>query len=173
MPRGLLHTLAAFGLSAATGAAGAGISVQFDDARRFTDAGSNAGYQTPAENRSLAEIRRFLLERGARCVEADQTLDILVLDVDFAGQDEWWHRRDGGDFRVLRGVAAPKMELEYAWRASDGRVFAQGVDRLSGLAYLGRGTEMQARSEPLYYEKLMLADWLQRRFCGAQKAGSN
>lgn len=38
---------------------------------------------------------------GSRCLAADQTLDIRVLDIDLAGHHEWWHRND---LRVMRDV---------------------------------------------------------------------
>jgi len=165
----LLQPLAALCLVAFTASAIAGVSVDYVKPEQFADARLDTRYPPQEQNRVLVEIRGYLVALGARCIRPDQSLNILVRDIDLAGRQEWWHRGDDGQVRVLRGVSDPRMELEYEWRASDGLILATGVDRLSDLNYIGQGTRALASNDSLYYEKALLTEWFDRRFCKPNK----
>jgi hypothetical protein len=114
---------------------------------------------------SLATIRDHLLTLGARCIRSDESLNLRVLDIDLAGDFESRGRVDRGDMRVLRDGDWPKIELEYEWRTSGSRVLGQDKELVSDPNYLRRGADEQARYESLFYEKRMLTEWFERRFC--------
>ena len=106
-----------------------------------------------------------MLALGARCIRADQSLEIRVRDVDLVGQIEWWHRRAGNDLRVVRESMPPQMELEYVWRDADGTVLNQAIERISDMAFLRRSRYTQFPYRELSCEKAMLTDLFGRRFC--------
>jgi hypothetical protein len=154
----------AFCLLAALGAgsAHAAVAVSFVDPEHYSDA--RAGYGKPGV--ALDALRRHVVALGARYLRPDQTLAIEVLDVDLAGQVEWW-RPYGYDLRVMREVTPPRIKLRYAL-TENGRTTAQGDETLVDPYYLWQSGR-PGSTEPFYYEKTMLERWFQERF-GARAA---
>lgn len=142
-------------------AAGPDVTVQFVEPQRYTD-GGESGYG--AEGRSLRTLERHLKKLGGRCLREGERLELRILDVDLAGRYEWW-RSGGYDVRVMRDITWPRLELEYVWRTGDGQVLGQARERVSDMNYLWRSPYVRYESESLPYEKAMLGDWFERRFC--------
>lgn len=137
------------------------VSVTFVDRQHYTDAG---GYGVELE-RNLHALERHVLTAAGRCIAADQTLEVRIVDVDLAGRDEWWHRGAYG-VRVMRTITWPRIELEFVWRDAQGALLGEGHERVADLDYLSRNVWVRHDAEPLPYERAMLRDWFERRFCG-------
>ena len=151
--------LASFGAPA-----GAEVTVQFIEPQRYTDAGRHGyGYGL---DRTLESIETHLHALGKRCLAPDQSLEIRVHDIDLAGQHEWWRDR-GYDFRVMRDITWPRMDLQYASRDRGGALLAETRERVLDMRDLTRSAFVRGRSDPLVYDKAMLTDWFERRFCRA------
>lgn len=142
-------------------AARAEVTVQFVDPQRYTDAGEG-GYG--AERSALRALERHLKTLGGRCLQQGETLELRILDVDLAGRYEWW-RSGGYDARVMRDITWPRIDLEYVWRDQAGKLLGQAHERVSDMNYLWRSPYVRYDSEPLPYERAMLRDWFERRFC--------
>lgn len=142
-------------------AAPAEVTVQFVEPQRYTD-GGEGGYG--AERNTLRTLERHLKAQGGRCLQQGETLDLRILDVDLAGRYEWW-RSGGYDIRVMRDITWPRIDLEYVWRDRDGQVLGQARERVSDMNYLWRSPYVRYDSEPLPYERAMLREWFERRFC--------
>src|SRR6185369_10339260 len=67
----------------------AGVVVQFVEPQRYTDASSH-GYGS--DSSTLQVLEGHFRRLGERCLKPGEQLDIQVLDVDLAGQPEWWRR---------------------------------------------------------------------------------
>lgn len=137
-----------------------GVKVHFVAPQDYVDAG---GYGVERE-RNLSALERHFVQLGARCLPADQTLELRVLDVDLAGREEWWHRA-AYDVRVMRDITWPRLELEYVWRDAAGAVLGEGRERVADMSYLWRNAWVRDDPDPLPYEKAMLRDWFAARFC--------
>lgn len=170
-PRALLLLLGA-ALAAVGPASWAAVTVRFVDPQRFVDA-SMEGYGEPPEaNRALVEIRGHLLALGARCIPQDQSLTILVRELDLGGRYEWQRRASTGNFRVLRDVVWSRMTLEYVWQGSDGSVLGASIDRLDQAVFLGSDARRSRSDVALPDEKAMLTEWFEARFCRDDQASS-
>lgn len=145
--------------------AGADVSVSFVQPEAYTDVGD---YGRDAA-RNLRTLERHLRTQAARCVRDGESLDLRVLDVDLAGRNEWWHA-GAYDLRVLRDITWPRLDVEFVWRDAQGKVLGEGRERLSDHAYLWRSGYLRADSDPLPYERAMLRDWIERRFCGRDQS---
>lgn len=149
-------------ISVARPTAFAEVRVQFVEPQHYIYAG-RYGYD---EERALKSIEGQLQALGKRCLAADQTLEIRIHNIDLAGQHEWWRPR-GYDVRIMRGVTWPRMDLQYVWKDAGGAVLAQGHERVSDMEYLSRSACVRSDPDPLVYDKAMLTDWFERRFCRA------
>lgn len=136
------------------------VGVTFVDPQHYTDAG---GYGVELD-RNLRTLERHVRTAAGRCIAADHTLDVRIVDVDLAGRDEWWHRGAYG-VRVMRTITWPRIELEFVWRDAQGALLDEGRERVADLDYLSRSAWVRHDSERLPYEKAMLRDWFERRFC--------
>ncbi|HXE37541.1 MAG TPA: DUF3016 domain-containing protein [Azonexus sp.] len=140
----------------------AGVAVQFVEPQRYSDASSH-GYGS--DNTTLRALEGHFRTLGERCLKPGEQLDIRVLDVDLAGQPEWWHRATS-DVRVMREVTWPRLDLDYIWRDGNGRVLGEAKnEHLSDMAYLWHSAYVRMDRDALPYEKWMLRDWFEERFC--------
>jgi len=140
-------------------------TVHFVDMQHFTDAGDRE-YDS-AHN--LATLQRHLVKLGEACLGTDENLELRVLDVDLAGREEWWHG-PSYDLRVMRDITWPRIEVEYVWSDTAGMLLGQGRERITDMNYLSRSTYVRFRSsDRLPYEKAMLRDWFERRFCSSHR----
>ncbi|RXZ44566.1 DUF3016 domain-containing protein [Crenobacter cavernae] len=157
--RSLVATLGLFAVLAP--AAHSEVTVVFVEPQHYTD-GGEGGYRY--DRSTLNTLERHLKTLGGRCLKEGETLVLRVLDVDLAGRYEWW-RRAGYDVRVMRDITWPRLDLEYVWRDASGRVLGQARERVSDMSYLWRSPYVRNDLDPLPYEKAMLRDWFDRRFC--------
>ncbi|MFZ6762708.1 DUF3016 domain-containing protein [Pseudoroseomonas sp. WGS1072] len=155
--------LAAAGLLLASPAL-AGVSVDFADPARFTDARLDGGGGARPDAPELLALRRHLEALGAR-LPPGTALRITVLDIDLAGRCEPW-RIENPDLRVMTPATWPRIRLRYALdRPGDhpGEAPAMAEESVSDMAYLTRA-RMARAGDRLWYEKAMLDDWFRQRF---------
>jgi hypothetical protein len=136
------------------------VSVKFVEPRQFTDTGAY-GYDS---EHNLRALERHLKTLGGRCLKAGETLEVQVFDVDLAGRNEWWHS-GAYDLRVMREITWPRVELGYLRRDAAGAVLAEGREQVADMNYLWRSAYVRHDRDALPYEKAMLRDWFERRFC--------
>lgn len=145
----------------------ADVAVHFVEPQRYSDAGRYGVEQ----ERNLRALERHFATLGERCLRAGETLELRVLDVDLAGRHEWWHR-SAYDVRVMRDITWPRLELEYLWRDANGAVLGDRRERVVDMSYLWHGAARHDAT-PLPYERAMLRDWFERRFCGERRMSSS
>ncbi|MGY4803552.1 DUF3016 domain-containing protein [Teichococcus aerofrigidensis] len=164
--------LAAAGLLLTSAPALAGVSVDFADPARFTDARLDGGGGARPDAPELLAIRRHLEALGAR-LPPGTALRITVLDIDLAGRREPW-RIDNPDLRVMTQATWPRIRLRYALVRPGGyptdhpgdhpgEAPAVAEESVSDMAYLARA-RMARAGDRLWFEKAMLDDWFRQRF---------
>lgn len=136
------------------------VTVQFVQPETYFDSGSY-GYDS---ERNLAELEKYMQKAGGSCLKEGENLELRVLDIDLAGRDEWWHG-PGYNPRIMREITWPRMEIAYLWLDAGGQPIAQGQERVSDMNYLMHSSYLRSSSTRLPYEKAMLKDWFQQRFC--------
>lgn len=141
-------------------AAPADVTVHFVSPERYTDTG---GYGSDTA-RKLRALAGHLERLSARCLAAGETLEYRVHDVDLAGHDEWWHR-GAYDVRVMRDITWPRIDLSFERRDSAGKIVAEGREKVSDMSYLWRSAWVRNDADALPYEKAMLKEWIEQRFC--------
>lgn len=107
--------------------------------------------------RPLAE---YLRARAERLLPAGHRLEVVLLDVDRAGQYEPGRDLSTHDLRVVRDLYPPRIHLRFRHLDGGGAVLGQGERRLVDVAFLQRSATFD--SDPLRFEKRLLDDWLRR-----------
>ena len=147
-------------LFTAAAVARAEVQVTFTAPENYVDAGLRRENGARAREVILRTIREQLVSLGERYLAPNRTLKFEVLDIDLAGELEWWHGPN--DIRYLRGDTWPKIRLRYTLEEG-GQSIGSGEELVSDPSY--RMNVIVARSgEIMPYEKEMLARWFRSRF---------
>ena len=147
-------------LLAAVPAARAEVTVAFTAPEKFVDAGLRRHNGPQARELALRIIRAQLVALGARYLKPNQNLAIEVLDVDLAGELEWWHGTY--DIRYLRDHTWPRIKLRYTLEEG-GQTVRGAEETVSDPSYQMNIVAMRS-GDIMPHEKEMLARWLRSRF---------
>ncbi len=134
------------------------VQVTFTAPEKYVDAGlqrDGAG----ARDVTLRTISEHLVALGGRYLAPTRTLEIEILDIDLAGELEWWH--GPYDIRFLRSFTWPRIKLRYTLQES-GQTIDSREEIVSDPSYQMNVITRSGESMP--YEKQMLARWFRSRF---------
>jgi hypothetical protein len=160
--------LAAAAAPTTTAPGTARVVVDFVQPERYSDASDSLG-RAGGDVEVLDTLKAQIESSALACLTAGQTLSVHVLDVDLAGDYEWWHRRFSPGVRVLRERDWPRIELSYRVANDAEATTAAGNppteqhEVVSDMAYLSGARPLT--DGRLSYERAMLARWVQRRVC--------
>jgi hypothetical protein len=147
-------------LLAMTSSARAEVEVAFTAPEKYVDAGLRREGGASAREVALRTIREQLVALGERYLAPNQRLKIEVLDIDLAGEIEWWH--GPYEIRYLRDYTWPKIKLRYTLEDSS-QTIRSGEETVSDPSY--QMNFIATRSgDVMPYEKEMLARWFKSRF---------
>ena len=152
-----------FGLAllAISPSARAEVQVTFTAPETYLDAGLLRRDGERAREVALRTIREELMRLGERYLAPSQTLEIEVLDIDLAGEIEWWH--GPYDIRFLRSYTWPKIKLRYTLK-QNGRSIRSHEELVSDPSYQMNVIAATRSGDVMPYEKEMLARWFRSRF---------
>jgi hypothetical protein len=137
------------------------VVVVFQDPDNFTDViEPNGG--TTSEN-YLAELKSYLQEVAAPRLKEGEKLSVTFTDIDLAGDVRVRPLRD---VRIVRAVFTPKMDFTFQLTDASGKVLKEGKRHLTDLDFQNQLGLPSQQSEPLYYDKRLLRDWVNREFSG-------
>ena len=134
------------------------VQVTFTAPEKYVDASLQRD-GARARELTLRVIREHLVTLGGRYLAPTRTLKIEVLDIDLAGELEWWH--GPYDIRFLRSHTWPAIKLRYTLEES-GQTIDSREELVSDLSYQMNVITRSGESMP--YEKEMLARWFRSRF---------
>lgn len=138
------------------------VSVRWTDPAQFDELRYSRGLNARSDGQWIEKLARHLQDRAAPRLEAGQTLDVTLTNIDRAGDYEPWRGPWYQHIRFMRDIYPPRMTLDFTLRDASGRVMAQGERKLSDIGFTLRGSAID--SDPLRYEKRMIDDWLRREF---------
>ena len=163
MNRWMRAIAAAALLASAAGAVQAGVTVTFTDPDTYVAMPQAADER----ERILKDLDEHFARLGAK-LPAGTDLKVDVLELRMAGR-VLPNFRGGDDVRLIKGGADwPSMRLHYAL-TRDGKVVAQGEERLSNMDYLARANRAGAEQTNIY-EKQMIDDWFTARIINGKLA---
>src|SRR5690606_18883672 len=143
----------------------ANVDIQWDDPDSFSDieAGTNQSQQRFQE-RVVEELGEHFKEAAEEYLPDDQTLRLLIRDVDLAGDVEYFFTSfDNGGVRVVRDVYFPSIEFSYELLDEDGVVIESGDENVRDIGFRHSGVDHFAEA-PLDYEKDLIDSWFEETF---------
>jgi len=162
-----LHIALVAGLLLPLQALAAEVEVTWHEPSSYRDIQAAGSNQSNFEQRVMEAFDAKFAELAAQ-LPADQRLHITVTNVDLAGTVVM--RDVGGtmqEYRYVRHMDFPYMELSYTLYDADGSVLQQGEEKIKGREVPGQGLQTSQRrrgTNMLEYESVMLDRWFKETF---------
>ncbi len=159
--------LTTIGLAAAclSAAAAGAVEVDFVDSEEFTDFSDHNRMVTSVQQAYIDELTDFMEDRLASTLAPGQSIQVVITDVDMAGEFEPWRRGGFDDVRIVKDLYPPRIDLSFRLVDENGTVLREGNRKLRDLNFMYAVRLMD--SDPLRHEKQLLADWIRREFRSA------
>ena len=136
------------------------VEVRWNDPAGFTEIRRSHNQAESRRGNWVEALARYLRERAQARLPAGERLEVVITDIERAGDFEPWHGVQLQDVRVMREIYPPRIDLQFRRLGADGAVLAEGARSLTdaGFMYQARAND----SDPLRYEKQLLDGWLRR-----------
>jgi hypothetical protein len=144
------------------GVTAADITINFQEADRFTDASENIG--GGSSDYVLDALRDYLKEEAPRHLAIGQKLAVTFTDIDLAGDIPPSARAATQDVRVVRAIHIPRQTFNFSVTDASGAVVKEGSRTLSNMNFQADAINPRSRSEPFFYDKQLLNQWLRDEF---------
>jgi len=149
------------------------VSVAFKQADEFTDFRSANGGRNEGRNALMAELERFMRQRGRLWLPETHRLNITFTDIDLAGRIVPLPLRATvgastiGGFgstpyqRVVEPAWPPRLQFEYQITDQEGRIVDQGQADIKERSFFNLSSRTSnVRQGALSYEKALLDIWM-------------
>jgi len=160
--------LAAGAIRADTSSPASRVDVVFDHPEKFTDVKDSSLPTDRGRDAILGSIRAFLVRQAAPLVPDGDTLTITFTNIDLAGEYEPWHGAQWDEIRIVKDIYPPAFKFTYQVTDGSGRVVKQGAEDIRDMSFMMR--TVIDTSDPLRYEKDILADWARSNLRDLKKA---
>lgn len=164
---GALKTLFVTGVIAlaapTAGYANATVKFEWSNPEKYTDL-DNRGYRQSSLKDFSREMEGYISRLANRFLPDGSQLQLVVTDVDLAGDFEPWHMSPWDDVRVVRSIYPPRMTFDYTLTGKDGKVIEKGNEHLVDLTFDMNVKRRVFEDDQYFYEKEMLGDWIRTRF---------
>lgn len=145
-----------------TGVTAADVTVNFEQPDKFTDASENVG--GGADDYVLDSLRAYLKETAPTYLKAGEKLTVTFNDVDLAGDVPPNTRAAGQDIRIVKPIYVPRQAIAFKLTDASGTVLKEGTRTLSNINFQSDSINPRSRSEPFFYDKQLLLEWLRSEF---------
>lgn len=133
------------------------VKVEWQDPKSFRDVKATSGIQSRFENRTFKELTKNLNKEAAKVLKPNQTLEMVVTDLDLAGDVKPTFGATMNDLRVVKDIYPPRITFSY--KVTEGeQVIIAGNEKLTDLGFMN--TIYKANDQSNRYENALLTSWL-------------
>jgi hypothetical protein len=156
-------SLAAMPVLAAAAATAANVTVSYDHPEHFTETRKvRALAPQRADDDYLKVLKSYIEDRAGRILPPGERLDIVVTDIDRAGDFEPWHRGTLREVRIIKDIYPPRIDLRFRLTGADGKLLREGTRKLRDPGFLTSGSVSASSADSLRYEKALIDRWLRK-----------
>jgi hypothetical protein len=139
------------------------VTVKYDHPQKFTESVKSRAFTGSADNDDyLPRLKRYIQTRAAKILAPGERLDIVITDIDRAGNYEPWLGPSYSRVRIIRDVYPPRIDLHFRLLGADGQVIREGTRKLRDPGFLHTGAPGPGDSDSLRFEKRLIDRWLRR-----------
>ena len=140
----------------------ANVSVTYDHPEQFTETRKLRGLAPQLDNDDYLKVLKTWLEkRAGKMLPPGERLDIVVTDIDRAGNFEPWRRGTLREVRIIKDVYPPRIDLRFRLLDANGKVIREGTRKLRDPGFMSDSINTSA-NDSLRYEKSLLDRWLRK-----------
>jgi hypothetical protein len=136
----------------------AAVTVNFVDTDNFTDFSDSYSFPDRGRVGYVEDLSDYIASRAAKKLPAGLTLQVVVTDIDMAGEFEPWRSSSGRDVRIIKDLYPPRIDLSFRIVDASGAVVAEGNRKLRDMSFMFTGRALDG--DPLKYEKRLLDRWI-------------
>ena len=141
---------------------GTPVTVRWGDPALFSEIRYSPNRWEAKQGDWVVELGNYFSERIGRTLPAGERVEVEILDIELAGEYEWWIPR-AEDVRVMRDIYPPRIHIDWQRYGADGQLIGEGQKKLYDLSYLN-GPQPLNTSDPLRFEKVLIDRWVRREF---------
>ncbi|MGS0682552.1 DUF3016 domain-containing protein [Shewanella sp. 125m-7] len=135
------------------------VKVEWQDPNSFRDIKSSGEIQSRFEKRTFEQLTKSLNKEAVKVLKPEQKLEMLVTDLDLAGDVRPTFGATTHDLRVVKNIYPPRITFSYKILQDD-KVIMAGDEKLTDMNFM---YSVNARNDkPYRYENTMLASWLKK-----------
>lgn len=147
---------------AATAATPANVTVSYDHPEQFTETRKIRALAPIQDDHSYLKIlKSYMEDRASKMLPPDEHLDIVVTDIDRAGNFEPWHRYPMREVRIIKDIYPPRIDLRFRLLDASGKVLREGTRKLRDPGFLTDSSTTRD-TDSLRYEKQLIDRWLRK-----------
>lgn len=135
------------------------VKVQWQEPSKYRDIKSSGELQSRFENRLFETLTENLDKQAQKTLKAGETLQMVVTDVDLAGDMRPTFGATANDLRVVKEVYPPRITFSYQVLEGD-KVIVSGDEKITDMNFLTSIDRMGRDRDPFFYETAMLNNWL-------------
>lgn len=156
-----LYIILGLALGCISASAANAVAVNFVDSDKFTDFTASSTVRSTSAS-FVKELSQFIAAKMEDRLPPGYRAEVVITDVDMAGEFEPWRGGGFDDVRIVKDLYPPRINLSFRVVDEAGELVIQGDRKLRDLNFMYSVRPLN--SDPLRYEKTMLADWIRREF---------
>jgi len=145
-----------------TGVASAGeVKVTWQDPDKYTDIRPSSETKEAFQAEVFSALGKVFADMAKKLPD-DVKWDVIVTDVDLAGDVRPMMRAGMNDIRIVKEIYWPRMSLTYTMTDGGGKVIAEGKDDIKDMNFMSNSM-LPSSSNSFQYEEKMLQDWFKKQ----------
>ena len=139
-----------------TAGANAAVNVSFENPEKFSDVSYSDFPNEKDRKYILEDIEEYMVDKLEDKVGDDKIVNVVVKNVDLAGEFEPW-RRVMPDNRRIRSVYPARLALDYEITDLDGNLIEKGSEKMT---LMDHAVSFSLRNEDHPYVKELINRWV-------------
>lgn len=135
------------------------VKVEWQDPDSFRDIRSSGDIQSRFEKRTFDQLTKNLNKEASRILKPEQKLELVVTDLDLAGDVRPTFGATTNDLRIVKDIYPPRITFSYKITEGD-QVIMAGDEKLTDMNFMYSINKMN--DKPYRYENAMLTSWLKK-----------
>lgn len=136
------------------------LSIIWKDPNQYSDIESTTWLQSKFDKYLFTELTDELGKDVNKVLGENQQLDLIITNVDLAGDVQSTFGASVNDIRVVSDLYPPKINFDYTL-SQDGKVIMSGSERIQNMGFLF-GIQ-PITSQPFPYESKLLTKWFKEK----------
>lgn len=138
------------------------VTVNWVEPMTYSDMDRGVTYSQSLFERFSERMESHISDEADRYLPPSYSLSLTVMDVDLAGEEEFWRGVDYSDVRIIRDIYPPRMKFQYQVKNDQGEIIKEGMSQVTDLNYLWNVARSVHQTDPFFYEKELISDWMRK-----------